>query len=77
MKCRVITDMTTLKQFKDILDDVGELMLMTDTGEKFELHKHNAQFDEQSDSIKIDAASEIFWLNPSKVAYYWIHKGAK
>ena len=33
--------MTTLKQFKDILDEVGELMLMTDTGEKFELHKHN------------------------------------
>ena len=69
--------MTTLKQFKNILDEMGELMLMTDTGEKFELHKHNVQFDEESDAIKIDASSEIFWLNPAKIAYYWIHKEAK
>ncbi len=69
--------MTALKQFKDILDDMGELMLMTDTGEKFELHKHNVQFDEQKDAIVIDAASETFWLDPAKIAYYWIHKEAK
>ena len=69
--------MTTLKQFKEILDEMGELMLMTDTGEKFELHKHNVQFDEQKDAIVIDASSETFWLDPTKIAYYWIHKEAK
>ena len=69
--------MTTLKQFKEILDEMGELMLMTDTGEKFELHKHNVKFDEQKDAIVIDASSETFWLDPAKIAYYWIHKEAK
>lgn len=70
-------NMTTLKQIQDTLAEMGELMLMTDTGEKFEVHKHNTQFDEKKDVIKIDAASETFWLNPAKISYYWIHREGK
>jgi hypothetical protein len=69
--------MTTLKQFKEKLNKVGELMIMTDTGEKFELHKHNVQFNENEKVIEIDAASQTYWVSPEKIAYSWVHKEGK
>jgi hypothetical protein len=52
-------------------------MVMSDSGEKFELHKHNVRFDEKSDLIEIDGGTKRFWLLPSKIAYYWIHDKAR
>ncbi|MGD8299666.1 MAG: hypothetical protein PVJ16_06225 [Nitrosopumilaceae archaeon] len=50
---------------------------MTDTGEKFELHKHNVQFKENEKVIEIDAASQTYWVSPEKIAYSWVHKEGK
>jgi len=69
--------MSKLKQIQTLLDEKGELMVMSDTGEKFELHKHNVGFDEASDTIEIDGGTKKFWLIPSKIAYYWTHDKAR
>lgn len=69
--------MSKLKQIQTLLDEKGELMVMSDTGEKFELHKHNVDFDESSDTIEIDGGTKKFWLIPSKIAYYWTHDKAR
>lgn len=62
---------------KNALDEKGELMIKSDTGEKFELHKHNVSYDDENKMIKIDASNQIFWIDPEKISYYWIHKKAQ
>lgn len=69
--------MTKLEQLQKMLNEKGELMVMSDTGEKFELHKHNVKFDQSSDLIEIDGGTKKFWLIPSKIAYYWTHDKAR
>lgn len=58
---------------QDALDENGEIMIRTDSGEDRELHLHNAEFLDNG-TIKVDADDEIHWLNPEKVERYWIHK---
>lgn len=50
---------------------------MFETGEKFELHKHNVKFDKSSGLIEIDGDAKKFWLLPSKISYCWMHNKAK
>ncbi|MCV0411344.1 hypothetical protein [Nitrosopumilus sp.] len=69
--------MTKLTQLQKLVNEKGELMVMSDTGEKFELHKHNVKFDESSDLVEIDGGTKKFWLIPSKIAYYWTHDKAR
>lgn len=59
---------------RDAVDEMGEVMIRTDSGEEHELHKHNAEFLEDSGMIKVDADDEIHWFNAEKVERYWIHK---
>lgn len=47
-------------------------MIRTDSGEERELHKHNAEFQEDG-IIKVDADDMIHWVNAEKVERYWIH----
>ena len=61
-------------RLRDAVDDFGEVMLLTDSGEEHELHKHNSEFIEEKGLVKIDAADEIHWLDLEKVERYWIHK---
>ena len=70
-------NMPKLQQLQQLVEEKGELMVMSDTGEKFELHKHNVKFDESSDLVEIDGGSKKFWLIPSKIAYYWTHDKAR
>jgi len=70
-------NMTKLQQLQQLVEEKGELMVMSDTGEKFELHKHNVKFDDSSDLVEIDGGSKKFWLIPSKIAYYWTHDKAR
>jgi len=65
--------MTKLQQLQQLVEEKGELMVMSDTGEKFELHKHNVKFDDSSDLIEVDGGTKKFWLIPSKIAYYWTY----
>ncbi|MEM5802054.1 MAG: hypothetical protein QXQ18_01575 [Candidatus Aenigmatarchaeota archaeon] len=69
--------MVEYNALKKALEENGELMLVTDSGSKFEIHKHNVTFDDKTKMIKIDAADEIFWLDTGKIEYYWVHKRAK
>jgi len=66
-----------LDQLQQLVEDKGELMVMSETGEKFELHKHNVKFDKSSDLVEIDAGTKKYWLLPSKISYCWIHDKAK
>ena len=66
--------MANFQRIKDELEKSGELMLKLGSGEKIELHKHNASFDESTQEIKVGAASETYWISADNVAYYWIHR---
>jgi len=69
--------MTKLQQIQKLVEEKGELMVMSDTGEKFELHKHNVKFNESSDLVEVDGGTKKFWLIPSKIAYFWTHDKAR
>lgn len=69
--------MTQIQQIQKLVEEKGELMVMSDTGEKFELHKHNVKFDDASGLVEIDGGTKKFWLIPSKIAYYWTHDKAR
>lgn len=55
------------------VEEKGEIMILTDSGEEHELHKHNTEF-QGNGLIKVDADDEIHWVNGDKVERYWIHK---
>jgi hypothetical protein len=69
--------MTKIQQLQQLVEQKGELMVMSDTGEKFELHKHNVKFDESADLVEVDGGTKKFWLIPSKIAYFWTHDKAR
>ena len=60
-------------RLQSAVEENGEVMIRTDSGEDRELHKHNSEFLDNG-MIKVDADDEIHWLNPEKVERYWIHK---
>jgi len=65
------------KQVKQALKENGELMIMVADGRKFELHLHNVKFDDASQTIFIDGAKELYWINGEQILYYWIHKAVE
>ena len=69
--------MSNYEFIKNALEKKGELMIKTDNGEKFELHKHNVKFNDDNKIIEIDGGDQVFWLDSKKIAYYWIHKEAR
>ncbi|MGD9534552.1 MAG: hypothetical protein AB7V56_12385 [Candidatus Nitrosocosmicus sp.] len=66
--------MANYENIKKCLDESGEVMIRLDNNESIELHKHNVKFDDASQEIIIDAATETYWIGADKVSYYWIHK---
>jgi hypothetical protein len=64
---------TMFDELEQAVEEKGEIMIMTDSGEERELHKHNTEF-QSNGMIKVDADDEIHWLNAEKVERYWIHK---
>lgn len=61
------------QRLKDAVQEYGEVMIRTDSGEEHELHKHNAEFNDEP-FVKVDADDEVIWLNLEKVERYWIHE---
>lgn len=59
-------------RLQDAVEEYGEVMIRTDSGEERELHKHNAEFQDDG-IIKIDADDKVHWINGEKVERYWIH----
>ena len=66
--------MVNYNALKACVEKNGEVMIRTDTGEKIELHKHNAKFDDSTKEIVVDAGGETYWIDSEKVSYYWIHR---
>lgn len=61
-------------RLKKAVNEFGEVMVITDSGEEHELHKHSSEFLDESGLVKVDAADEIHWLNLEKIERYYIHK---
>lgn len=61
------------EKVKQALNEKGELMILTDSGEEHELHLHNVQFKDDG-IIKVNADNETHWLNGEKIESYWIHE---
>lgn len=59
---------------KSLLKEVGELMIKTADGQTFELHLHNAKFDDEHKVIVIDAGAETYWIAGNQLVYAWIHR---
>lgn len=66
--------MANFKALKESVEKNGEVMIRLDTGEKVELHKHNVSFNESTQEIVVDAATQTYWIGAEKVTYYWIHR---
>ncbi|MDY6774395.1 MAG: hypothetical protein SVS85_04295 [Candidatus Nanohaloarchaea archaeon] len=61
------------EELKEAVEEKGEVMIRTDSGEDRELHKHNTDFQDDG-MIRVDADDEVHWLNAEKIERYWIHK---
>ncbi|MFB6203301.1 MAG: hypothetical protein ABEK01_02315 [Candidatus Nanohaloarchaea archaeon] len=59
-------------RIRKAVEKYGEVMIRTDSGEDFELHKHNADFKDDG-VVEVDADDEVHWLDLDKVERYWIH----
>lgn len=59
-------------RLRESVEEYGEVMIKTDSGEERELHKHNVEFQDDG-IIKIDADDMIHWIKAEKVERYWIH----
>ena len=60
------------ERLENAVEEYGEIMIRTDSGEEHELHKHNVEFEE--DLVVVDADDRVHWLNPEKMERFWIHK---
>jgi len=60
-------------RLREAVEQKGEVMIITDSGEEHELHKHNVEF--LGDGMaKINAVERIHWLDLEKVERYYVHK---
>lgn len=62
------------KRLKEAVEANGEVMILTDSGEEHELHKHNTDFHDEDGIIEIDASETTQWIDGEKVERYWIHR---
>lgn len=67
-------DRIMYQRLKEAVEGFGEVIVITDSGEEHELHKHNSEFKDDSELVKVDADDKIHWLNLEKVERYYIHK---
>ncbi len=62
---------------KEELERSGELMVKMDSGDTFELHKHNTEFDDSNGVIRINGSDETIWIPAEKIEQWWIHRKAR
>jgi hypothetical protein len=60
-------------RIKQELEESGEVMIKTDSGEERALHLHNIEFLEEP-IAKVNGGEGIHWINLNKVERYWIHE---
>lgn len=56
---------------EEALDEFGELIVITDAGERYELHKHNVDF--ENGWIVIEGPDKYLFVDTEKVEGYEIH----
>ncbi|MFB6207838.1 MAG: hypothetical protein ABEJ69_00660 [Candidatus Nanohaloarchaea archaeon] len=60
------------ERIKKKVEETGEVMIRTASGDEAEIHKHNSEF--LGDGIiKVDADDKVHWLNAEQIERYWIH----
>lgn len=64
---------STHERLEAALDEMGELMVRTASGDELELHKHNVEFGD-APWVQVDADDETHWFNAESVERYWIHE---
>jgi hypothetical protein len=60
-------------RIKDKLQETGELMIQTDSGEERALHLHNVEFLDEP-IAKVETGDQRHWINLDKVERYWLHR---
>jgi hypothetical protein len=60
-------------RIKDKLQETGELMIQTDSGEERALHLHNVEFLDEP-IAKVETGDQTHWINLDKVERYWLHR---
>lgn len=60
---------------ESLLDEYGELIVRMDSGQEFELHKHNVEFQQVSDGVlmEIETGDEVEVVDTGKVESYRYH----
>lgn len=66
-------DETAYQRISEQIEESGEIMVRTTSGEELELHKHNVEFLDEP-YVEIEADDEVHWLDTTTVERYWIHK---
>lgn len=67
------TQTSTFERLEQSLEENGELMVRTASGDELELHTHNVSF-EDDPYLRVDADDETHWVNAQFVERYWIHE---
>ncbi len=65
--------MVMYQRLKNEIQEKGEIMVRTDSGEERELHLHNTEFLEEP-IAKVEGEEGTHWINLEKVERYWIHE---
>ncbi|MFC7166492.1 hypothetical protein [Halospeciosus flavus] len=65
---------STFTRLARALDEKGEVMIRTASGDELELHKHNVAFeDADAPFFRVDGDDEVHWVDARNVERYWIH----
>lgn len=73
MSMSTASEETTFGRLRDALDEKGEVMVETASGETYELHKHNVEFEDEP-YVKVEADGALHWIDTTFVERYWIHE---
>ncbi|WP_435360748.1 hypothetical protein [Haloarchaeobius sp. DFWS5] len=64
---------STYSRLQDALDEYGEVMIRTTSGEEGELHPHTASFEDEP-YLKVEAEDKTRWVNTQFIETFWIHE---
>ncbi|WP_435335589.1 hypothetical protein [Haloarchaeobius sp. TZWWS8] len=64
---------TTFARLENALEEYGEVMIRTASGEEGELHLHTVEFEDEP-YMKVEAEDKTRWVNTEFVETFWIHE---
>lgn len=58
---------------KDALEEFGEILVVTEAGERYELHKHNTVFDRNKGWIVVEGTGNDLFIRQGSIESYQVH----